>query len=56
MLAYNFSQLNSDQSLEDYLNSAVDPANHGKISLLDKPQDVVLYGFGRIGRILARSF
>ena len=54
MLAYNFSQLNSDQSLEDYLNSAVDPANHGKISLLDKPQDVVLYGFGRIGRILAR--
>ena len=54
MLAYNFSQLTSDQSLEDYLKSAVDPANHGKISLLDKPQDVVLYGFGRIGRILAR--
>ena len=54
MLAYNFSQLGNDQSLEDYLNGAVDPANHGKISLLDKPQDVVLYGFGRIGRILAR--
>ncbi len=54
MLAYNFTQLTSGQSLEDYLKSAVDPANHGKISLLDKPQDVVLYGFGRIGRILAR--
>ena len=54
MLAYNFSQLTNDQPLEDYLKSAVDPANHGKISLLDKPQDVVLYGFGRIGRILAR--
>ena len=54
MLAFNYSQLSGEQSLEDYLNSAVDSANHGKISLLDKPQDVVLYGFGRIGRILAR--
>ena len=54
MLAFNYSQLSDGQSLEDYLNGAVDSANHGKISLLDKPQDVVLYGFGRIGRILAR--
>lgn len=53
-LAYNFSQLNDGQSLEDYLSGAVDAANHGKLSILDQPQDVVLYGFGRIGRILAR--
>lgn len=53
-LAYNFSQLDNGQSLEDYLTGAVDAANHGKISILDQPQDVVLYGFGRIGRILAR--
>ncbi|RVU85681.1 glyceraldehyde-3-phosphate dehydrogenase [Leucothrix sargassi] len=53
-LAYNYSQLNNDQTLSDYLSEAVASANHGKISLLDQPQDVVLYGFGRIGRILAR--
>ena len=53
-LAYNFSKLDNDQSLADYLSGAVDAANHGKISILDQPQDVVLYGFGRIGRILAR--
>mgnify|MGYP000566084911 CR=1 FL=1 len=53
-LAYNYSQLSTGESLESYLNGAVDAANHGKLSLLDKPPDVVLYGFGRIGRILAR--
>ena len=53
-LAYNFSQLNNDQSLPEYLIEAVNTANHGQISLLEQPQDVVLYGFGRIGRILAR--
>ena len=53
-LAYNFSKLDNGQSLKEYLNGAVDAANHGNISILDKPQDVVLYGFGRIGRILAR--
>ncbi len=53
-LAYNFSQLNNGQSLAEYLSEEVSSANHGQISLLEKPQDVVLYGFGRIGRILAR--
>ncbi|MCL4156053.1 UNVERIFIED_CONTAM: hypothetical protein GTU68_047192 [Idotea baltica] len=53
-LAYRFSQLDNGQTLDDYLAGAVNEANHGKISLLDRPQDVVLYGFGRIGRILAR--
>ncbi|CTQ58246.1 glyceraldehyde-3-phosphate dehydrogenase [Roseibium album] len=28
--------------------------NTGKTSILQEPQDVVLYGFGRIGRLLAR--
>ncbi|PWQ94810.1 glyceraldehyde-3-phosphate dehydrogenase [Leucothrix arctica] len=53
-LAYNFSQLSNGQSLADYLSEEVSSANHGQISLLEQPQDVVLYGFGRIGRILAR--
>ncbi len=29
-------------------------ANTGRTSLLAEPQDIVLYGFGRIGRLLAR--
>ena len=53
-LAYNYAQQDSEQSLEAYLTGAVDAANHGKLSVLEEPQDVVLYGFGRIGRILAR--
>ena len=53
-LAYNYSQLSNSQTLSDYLVDAVNTANHGQLSLLEQPQDVVLYGFGRIGRILAR--
>jgi len=53
-LAYNYSQVANDESLESYLRSTFDAANNDKQSVLDKPQDVVLYGFGRIGRILAR--
>ncbi len=41
-------------ALEDFLLQALASVNQGKTSLVDKPQDVVLYGFGRIGRILAR--
>ncbi len=41
-------------SLDNFLLDELAPVNHGKTSLVDKPQDVVLYGFGRIGRILAR--
>lgn len=41
-------------TLSDFLNTELASINNGKLSLVDKPQDVVLYGFGRIGRILAR--
>lgn len=41
-------------TLTDFLNNELASVKHGKVSLVDKPQDVVLYGFGRIGRILAR--
>ena len=41
-------------ALAEFLQSELAAVNHGKTSLVDKPQDVVLYGFGRIGRILAR--
>lgn len=43
-----------DRSIDDYLAEALAPALVGTGRLLDEPTDVVLYGFGRIGRLLAR--
>ena len=43
-----------DRSLDDYLDEALAPALAGTGKLLSEPTDVVLYGFGRIGRLLAR--
>ena len=56
-LASKFADLQKTDaalSLSDFLNNELASINNGKVSLVDKPQDVVLYGFGRIGRILAR--
>ncbi|NVK30906.1 MAG: glyceraldehyde-3-phosphate dehydrogenase [Gammaproteobacteria bacterium] len=41
-------------SLEGFLARELGEVNHGNANLLEEPQDVVLYGFGRIGRIMAR--
>lgn len=56
-LAYKYAELqkaDATLTLSDFLNNELASINNGKVSLVDKPQDVVLYGFGRIGRILAR--
>ena len=56
-LAYDFDQqaeTGNGLDLEAYLAQALAAVNEGDRNLLPKPQDVVLYGFGRIGRILAR--
>lgn len=50
--SYLFKNENQNQSIEDYLKAEL-------ADVVDKtddaePQDVVLYGFGRIGRLLAR--
>ena len=39
---------------EAFLNEQLASINTGKCSLMDEPRDIVLYGFGRIGRLLAR--
>jgi glyceraldehyde 3-phosphate dehydrogenase len=39
---------------KDFLASELRECVDGKKSLIDTPQDVVLYGFGRIGRLVAR--
>ncbi|AMV73180.1 glyceraldehyde-3-phosphate dehydrogenase [Desulfuromonas carbonis] len=40
--------------LAGFVRQELAPVNTGKGSLLQEPKDVVLYGFGRIGRLLAR--
>jgi glyceraldehyde 3-phosphate dehydrogenase len=40
--------------LQAYLNNELADSLNGDPRMLDKPQDVVLYGFGRIGRLVAR--
>jgi len=44
---------NNPDSIDDFLQEQI---NTGDITLKrpDKPQDIVLYGFGRIGRLMAR--
>ena len=41
-------------SAEDYVRRELASVNTGSSPILDEPQDIVLYGFGRIGRLLAR--
>jgi glyceraldehyde 3-phosphate dehydrogenase len=41
-------------SLDDFIGRELASVNTGRGTTLDTPQDVVLYGFGRIGRLLAR--
>ena len=41
-------------SVSDYVREAVGDAADAPSKPIEKPQDVVLYGFGRIGRLVAR--
>jgi glyceraldehyde 3-phosphate dehydrogenase len=40
--------------LDEFVRGELAPVNIGKSAALSAPRDVVLYGFGRIGRLLAR--
>ncbi len=52
-LAHQFWQQHSDEhALDDFLQTSLLNALNGES--LNTPKDVVLYGFGRIGRLLAR--
>ncbi|MBE0701658.1 MAG: glyceraldehyde-3-phosphate dehydrogenase, partial [Afipia sp.] len=42
------------ENLDDFVRRELSAINTGKDSLLSEPKDIVLYGFGRIGRLLAR--
>lgn len=52
-LAHGYSNAGKG-TIEGYVAQELSSVNTGDRNLLPHPQDVVLYGFGRIGRILAR--
>ena len=44
----------TEMTVDSFLAQELAPVNTGRTPLLAEPQDIVLYGFGRIGRLLAR--
>jgi len=53
-LTFHFSTEGGGLSAEAYVRRELASVNTGSSPILDEPQDIVLYGFGRIGRLLAR--
>lgn len=49
-----FEKQSAVPSLADYVRQTLGEIANGKGAMREEPQDVVLYGFGRIGRLLAR--
>jgi len=53
-LAIEYAEQDGDVSVEEFTRAAVAGATGDAKVVREKPTDVVLYGFGRIGRLLAR--
>ena len=53
-LVVKFQNTHKDCSLESFVESELDEIIGSENKPLPQPQDVVLYGFGRIGRLIAR--
>ncbi len=53
-LTVRYQAQGSDHDVADFVRRELATVNTGQTSLLSEPRDVVLYGFGRIGRLLAR--
>jgi glyceraldehyde 3-phosphate dehydrogenase len=53
-LTVKYRTQQDQQSLDEFVAQELADVNNGRGSLLSEPRDVVLYGFGRIGRLLAR--
>ena len=53
-LTVRYQAQGTDSELSDFVRGELSGINTGKGSILQEPKDVVLYGFGRIGRLLAR--
>lgn len=53
-LAIRYNNEGNGASLSDYLKKELSALSDAQGQILEEPQDIVLYGFGRIGRLLAR--
>ncbi len=53
-LVVKYQALAGSTTLDDFVSQELVRINTGRSALLPEPQDIVLYGFGRIGRLLAR--
>lgn len=53
-LAVKFETEGAGRSLEEFIGAEVADILDSDTKPIDKPRDVVLYGFGRIGRLVAR--
>ena len=53
-VGYSLQSATEGAGLQDYLNRELAPLIGARGKPLEKPQDVVLFGFGRIGRLMAR--
>lgn len=53
-LIVKYQSLGSSVSMDDFVRQELTRVNTGRGALRSEPQDIVLYGFGRIGRLLAR--
>jgi len=53
-LTVRYQSQGTGQDITDFVRRELASVNTGQASLLNQPRDVVLYGFGRIGRLLAR--
>lgn len=53
-LTVRYQAMGGTITVDDFVRKELAAINTGRTTLLSEPQDIVLYGFGRIGRLLAR--
>ena len=53
-LTFHYATEGGGLSPDEYVGRELASIHTGNSPILDEPQDIVLYGFGRIGRLLAR--
>lgn len=53
-LTVRYQAHGNGESADDFVRRELAAVNTGRSPILEEPRDIVLYGFGRIGRLLAR--
>jgi glyceraldehyde 3-phosphate dehydrogenase len=53
-LIVKYKSVDGAMTIDDFVRQELTRINTGRAALRPEPQDIVLYGFGRIGRLLAR--